>query len=422
MDCVEALLSQTPLHFTLSSLPPDSGFPGGIVYEILSHQVSSTGADGEGGSGAYKSVKDVKIALVGSTNKSWYTTGAFTWLPPLHYKDDTSGAKSCHRLGWICTKEVLSLQFYGTDRSLKSIDFYGIGNASPATQLTFADKDAFAGTKAKMPIFNWLSLVGQVELRKPSVTFAEPMPPDESAAPGIASQPAFLDYGTGFSIHASSIAEKPSPANSPPNPPLLKHKLIFTVDNSFEQTWFHDQSTGRYSFRRFEFDGTEVMKMDAVVEKFVSPASTKGFQKLIRHFCGGALKRTRECAFGQFVVNSYLSASVGNVPFYYQPTLGGSDIESRPTLRGYDNYRFRAPDAALLQAEYDIPVVAPFGAFLFYDVGAVGTAFKDLSFGEAHQDSGLGLSFSVQGGVVAQLYEAFGGGSHRLGYNFTKFF
>jgi phospholipase C len=43
------------------------------------------------------------------------------------------------------------------------------------------------------------------------------------------------------------------------------------------------------------------------------------------------------------------------IPFYMQPTLGGSDIDSVVGLRGFDNYRFRAPDAMFLQAEYDHP-------------------------------------------------------------------
>ncbi|MGH9345002.1 MAG: hypothetical protein ACRD19_14730, partial [Terriglobia bacterium] len=97
-------------------------------------------------------------------------------------------------------------------------------------------------------------------------------------------------------------------------------------------------------------------------------------------------------------------------------------IDSRLSLRGYDNYRFRAPDAALVQSEYDIPVADPIGTFLFYDIGSVGNNFRQLSFSTAKQDVGVGMSFSVQGGVVAQIYEGFGAGQHRFGYNFTKMF
>ena len=47
-------------------------------------------------------------------------------------------------------------------------------------------------------------------------------------------------------------------------------------------------------------------------------------------------------------------ASAGNaVPFYLQETLGGSDIEGQPTLRGFQDYRFRAPDNVLIQVQYD---------------------------------------------------------------------
>jgi len=52
--------------------------------------------------------------------------------------------------------------------------------------------------------------------------------------------------------------------------------------------------------------------------------------------------------------------SNGNVvPFYMQETLGGSDINGQPTLRGFADYRFRAPDLMLIQVEYDRRIWGP---------------------------------------------------------------
>ena len=33
------------------------------------------------------------------------------------------------------------------------------------------------------------------------------------------------------------------------------------------------------------------------------------------------------------------------VPFYFQPTLGGSDINGQRLLSGYDDYRFRGAES-----------------------------------------------------------------------------
>src|SRR5277367_1305913 len=39
-----------------------------------------------------------------------------------------------------------------------------------------------------------------------------------------------------------------------------------------------------------------------------------------------------------------------------QPTIGGSNnIDSPTSLRGFADYRFRAPDATFLQGEYSVP-------------------------------------------------------------------
>jgi hypothetical protein len=57
---------------------------------------------------------------------------------------------------------------------------------------------------------------------------------------------------------------------------------------------------------------------------------------------------------GKLVLKELLTASyLGSnrlVPFYYQPTLGGTDIEGVDTLRGLVDYRLRASNRILLQS------------------------------------------------------------------------
>jgi hypothetical protein len=57
--------------------------------------------------------------------------------------------------------------------------------------------------------------------------------------------------------------------------------------------------------------------------------------------------------FSLFTIRLSISqTSTGNAfPFYMQETLGG--IDGQPTLHGFADYRFRAPDLLLFQVEYD---------------------------------------------------------------------
>jgi hypothetical protein len=52
------------------------------------------------------------------------------------------------------------------------------------------------------------------------------------------------------------------------------------------------------------------------------------------------------------LTTSYTSAG-SSVPFYFQPTLGGADFESVDTLRGFVDYRLRAPNRLLTQIDFD---------------------------------------------------------------------
>ena len=55
-----------------------------------------------------------------------------------------------------------------------------------------------------------------------------------------------------------------------------------------------------------------------------------------------------------------VATSGGNrMPFYLQPTLGGTDIDNVDALRSYRDYRFRAPNLLVFQTEYTHTIRAP---------------------------------------------------------------
>jgi Omp85 superfamily domain len=90
------------------------------------------------------------------------------------------------------------------------------------------------------------------------------------------------------------------------------------------------------------------------------------------------------------------------VPFYLQPTLGGSR-----SLRGYRTFRFRDRSALLLQAEYRWRINEFVTGALFYDAGAVAPRLDDI--GRLERDYGFGLRAGSRATVVMRVDVAFGG-------------
>jgi len=456
LDCLEALFTEKDIpyhlpHLTMSSIPPANGFPIGVVWEKRTYNVSpfaNTSADSGSAptndSNAFKSLSDLTAAIVISTNSSWYATGAFSWLPPLHYRDDfrnTEGMrKSCHRLGPICTEQVFGINLSLTHRTLQTLYFYGLGPASPITQFTFRQTETYGGADARMPLLDWLTIEGQIGNTKPNIQFNTASLASnaisEKTAPGVVSQPDFMHYAVGLRTQVQAIAEPKTddPAVTPPGvtpPPLMKHKLVFIFQNNVLQHWYSDQDTGHYSFRQLEIVGNEVIRLHSVIRRFVPPDKMTKALAILKHFCNSrasGLKVHDECDFGEltfspFLVSTTATEGTGVAPFYFQPTLGGSDIESRPTLRGFNDYRFRAPDAAMIGVEYGMPVYNPIGALVFYEAGTVGNTIGDLSFAHARQDAGYGISLRLLKTVIAEAYLGYGAGhGAHFGYNFTKFF
>jgi hypothetical protein len=67
------------------------------------------------------------------------------------------------------------------------------------------------------------------------------------------------------------------------------------------------------------------------------------------------------------------------VPFYFQPTLGGGDINGTQSLAGYTDYRFRAPNILLLRESFEHSLGRwPVGVLLAADQGKVALVRGDL--------------------------------------------
>ena len=84
--------------------------------------------------------------------------------------------------------------------------------------------------------------------------------------------------------------------------------------------------------------------------------------------CGSSsgLADRRVISSADTFASTFDTGDSSGVPFFMMPWLGGND-----SLRGFRNYRFRAPHALLLQAEYRWEIWSGLDGALFYDTGQV---------------------------------------------------
>ena len=99
------------------------------------------------------------------------------------------------------------------------------------------------------------------------------------------------------------------------------------------------------------------------------------------------------------------TAGDGNeVPFYFRPTIGGSD-----TLRSAADYRYRDRNAAVLNLEYRWEVFSGLDMALFSDFGTVAPTLRALEFARIRGAYGIGLRFNTYKAVFLRLDVATGG-------------
>jgi hypothetical protein len=105
------------------------------------------------------------------------------------------------------------------------------------------------------------------------------------------------------------------------------------------------------------------------------------------------------------------------VPFYLQPTLGGSS-----DLRGYARHRFRDDNMFVASAEYRWEVFTLLDAALFADAGKVFHRDRDFSFDKMEIDGGFGFRIKTRDAVVFRVDTAFSREGYGLWFAFSHVF
>lgn len=261
-------------------------------------------------------------------------------------------------------------------------DFYGRGiDSLEDDRVSFLYKASDLQGRAIVRPRPWLHLGGRVGRLTPSIgegtdtrfpTIAARF--DDRAAPGLILQPDY-SYGEGF----AEVDFRDEPGNA-------------RAGGHYVATWrtYADRDLDRYSFRSFDL--------------------------LAQHFVP-VFDKKRVFAFQAGVAGT--TASDGQeVPFYMQPTLGGSR-----TLRSVRDYRFRDRHALWLNAEYRWEAFGLLDMALFTDWGKVAPRASDLDLSGLKRAYGIGFRFNTAQAVFLRLDVATGGGEGvQVFFKFSKAF
>jgi hypothetical protein len=224
----------------------------------------------------------------------------------------------------------------------------------------------------------------------------------EATAPGLSSQQGFAQLGEGLRIK-----------------PVIGDHLELNYLGNFQQ--FFAPSNSHNSFLRWTVDLNHTFYLYGYTDTAPKPTDLNGPD----HCAQGTeqcppVPHTRNLngSIGvRLLVSESMTSGTSVVPFYFQQTLGGSDINSAMSLGSYQDYRFRGPNLLLLQENIEHSIWGPFGVKLMADQGRVSLIRGDLGFSHMKHSFAGGLTLRAGAFPMVSLMFAWGGreGHHNIG-------
>jgi hypothetical protein len=385
-SCATTLVTDHPVHIALGSIAPQNGFGFGPAFVAdrpvgenwrLGWSADAIRARGD----AWRAGASLKIVRTAIS------------LPKLV----GAGRGSDASVG-IHPYPVFNVYVQGI--SLPTVSFFGIGpEAAKDEKSIFGMRQTIVGTNAIYPIPQLgalnLALVGEANGRLVEVTGADSdKGPSidrlftEASAPGLSQQPGFAQFGEGVRIR----------------PSLAGGHLRLDYLARFQQ--FVASSESSYSFRRWTLD----LSHDFPLYRTVAPPLTRdanGPNECVASpgdarcpaVIPPAISRNYTGSVGVRLFASRSAVSDGHVvPFYFQQTVGGSDINGNRVLPSYDDYRFRGPHLLVLQESFEHSIFkTPVGIWLAADQGKVARQEDGLNFDNLLHSYTFGLTLRAGG-------------------------
>ena len=391
--CAAAGLTETPVHLAVGSLAPKNGFAVGPAFVV--HYPTTENWDVGWNA-------DAVVAPGGSWRAGAYVTLVRTAVEEPVVVDINAAAPG------VTLHPYPVVDFHVQATSLQRVLFFGEGPDSRLEQRSsFGMAETVAGVRGVLPIVAAgrvnLSLIGIVNGR--FVTLRDPQGAEEpsvaalfsdNTAPGLASQPGFVQLAGGARIR----------------PTFFNGRFRLNYSAAIEE--FAAPSNSSQSFHRWSADLNHEIPITKVSVPL--PSDTRGPNE-----CGGgtpggrcpASTRNQYGAIAFRLLASSAGSGSGQVPFYFQPTLGGSDIDANRALSGYEDYRFRGPDVFLLQESIEHFLYSVVGAIAVAEQGTVGSA-SGIDLGSLKRSFAAGITLRAGNLPVAQLTYAWSPEGHRF--------
>jgi hypothetical protein len=402
--CGYELFTDHPLHIAAGSMPPQNGFGLGAAFV------------------ASKNTPNWRLSwdldAVGATSGAWrtgvYMKMVHTPRQPIKVVIPKPGEKP--RKATLAVHPYTVFNVYAQSISLDKVNFFGLGNETTlAAAAVFGTRQTIVGGSAIKPVYEWsairmlnLALLGEVNGRFVDIRAAngKSAPSIETlytdaTAPGLSRQPGFIQFGEGLRIkpviadyfqlnYLASLQEFIAPSSS---------------QNSF-QRWTVDLN---HTFYLYGYTKSAPRSTDASGPDSCAPPGEK---------CS-PVPRTRNLngSVGvRLLISESMNSAASAVPFYFQQTLGGQDINSASSLGSYQDYRFRAPNILLLQEYLEHSIWGPFGLKIMADQGRVAQTRGDLGFSHLKHSFAAGLTLRAGGFPMISMMFAWGGpeGHHNI--------
>lgn len=382
-SCAVTLATEHPLHVAFGSLAPKSGF--GVGAALVGHHTPNRNWrltwNGDG---------------VASPGGSW-RTGAYVTFVRTAVKAPiviSSGAPATVRAD--DSGEYPMFTVFTQATSLNELRFFGLGpNSSRSAESVWGLKETLIGGNALVPVRSGplgLSVLGGVTARLIDVRSVS------GPLPSAGSQPTFTQFTGGVRLRPSLFGGHLQPTYT-----LSGDALVASSD-------------AVASFSRWTLDLAHVIPFYRTGRPGTSVNGPDGCGQSVDSAECPSVSRDRDGGITLRVLTiASTPRSGGAVPFYLQPTLGGSDINGTKLLGGFDDYRFRGPNLIALQESIDHSLWRFLGVFAMAEQGKVALGRADLNLSGLVRSYTAGLT--VRAGGFPQLYLLYGWGNegHHIG-------
>lgn len=398
-SCGYHLFTDHPLHIAIGSIAPGNGFGAGGAF--VTHATPNN---------SWRLSWDVDA--VGSLNSSWragaYMKAIYTGSAPIRVRHGRP-ARSQEINPFYLTRPYFDL--YTQTISLNKLDFFGLGpSTSQSGQSFFGMRETISGINATVPIPASgrlrLSLYGEANGRfvaiRPSKGQSGPSIQEvysEASAPGLTSQPSFAQFGEGIRLQ-----------------PAYGTHVQLNYFITFQQYVAGDS---RFSFRRFTADLSHKFPLYSMTRSLAARPQNGPDDCSIdpdNQSCP-RITRNREGSFtARLLISESIAPAGHEVPFYFDPTLGGADINGNVSLPSYQDYRFRGPDVLFLEGTFEHSIYGPIGFTFGVDGGKVALSRGEINFHNLEHSYSVGLTLRAGGLPQVFLLFAWGGseGSHTI--------